>query len=358
MSRPRVLAGAAAWIAVALSATVAGPLRAQAREELADQMARITARGVAWKLADPRFGPRAQRAPAPQIGRSGAVVVAIGSDDPAGRAQAIAEGLASAIDSAAPWARPAAERVVFFAHTWGVSSLQGTTGRRPIHFDAPRPVLVARSVQAASWTLGIAMVADDSIMRSWVGNGVDLLWDSRERNALIIAELIRGGSPSGTDCLRGGAAACAMWLGLDERARYTPEDARQQLRDLFSQARRPLSEPYESCWQGDDEACYRIQIIRYPSSDDARRSLFHFVAATYGPDVTLRLLADGASSIGARLTRATGKPPAQLASAWRTWLFAEAHWEPVRAGAREALPTMVVIGLMLAFATRSGRWRA
>lgn len=335
------------------------PLGAQTRAELVDRLARVTSLGVERKLAEYASGERdpSSRRP-PQIGRSGSIVVALGPDDPPGSAQAIAAGLAALVDSAAPWALPFADSVVLFSHFRGADTLQALTGRQPLRFELGSNQSMVGSVQDAARTLSIALIARDSVIRSWAGSGVDLLWNARERNPLIIAELITGRSSSGRGCLSGRVESCAIWLGLDDRSTYTAEDARRQLRVLFPQEPDWLPGLYGACRQGDDDSCFRANIFgHFVSSDEARRSLFHFIAATYGPDATRRLLADHTGSIGSRITRATGKQPVELATEWRAWLFAEAHWRPVTAGVRETIPAIVVVGMMLGLAMRSGRWR-
>ena len=324
MSRQRATLLMAAVIGTVGSAV---PLRAQTRDELVDRLSRATSLGVERKLAEYASGERGRR-PAPQIGRSGSIVVALGPNDSSGRAQAIAAGLAALVDSAAPWALPFADSLVLFSHFVGVDALHALTGRRPLYFEMGSNQSMAGGVQAAAWNLSIALIARDSVIRNWAGSGVDLLWNARERNALVITELIRGTTSNGRGCLRGRAESCAIWLGLDDRATYPAADARQQLR-----------------------------VGHFVSSDEARRSMFHFIAVRYEADATRRLLNDHTGSMVARVTRATGKQPVELATEWREWLFAEAHWRPVTAGVREAIPAIVVAGMMLGLAMRSGRWR-
>lgn len=348
-------------MAAILGAAAALPARARAqtRDELVERLARATSLGVERKLAE-NASAAARRESAPRIGRSGSIAVALGSSDTTGRADSLAAGLAALVDSAAPWARPFADSVAFASGLTlaELSAVPGLTGRRPLGFEMPSRQGLTEGVQAAAWTLSMALIAGDSLLSRWAGTGVDLRWDPRERNALVITELIDGRTASGRSCLSGRAESCADWLAISDRA-YTAADAREMLKVLFPQEPGRLPGLFGACRQGDDDACLRAGILgHFAASDEARRSLFHFIAARYGPDATRRLLTDHRGTIGTRVTRATGKQPVPLAREWREWLFAEAHWQPVRAGVREAVPALAIVGLMLGLAMRSGRWRA
>jgi len=218
-----------------------------------------------------------------------------------------------------------------------------------------------RKAAIVSGIHAIGEVLTPRTVRTWAG-ALYVVWDPAVENAGVIRGMIGDPSVPASGCVAGVAASCAAFLGIDDgpdvlRRRFPSADARR----LGVLVGRRDAARARQCGSGDERACYEL-LARYgppsPSSEYQRQSMLFFVRDRFGAAALRGLLADTSTRMEVRLRRATGLAPAALAEAWRSWVFRTAHWEPVRAGVREAVPVVLLVGLLLTLAARSGRWRA
>jgi hypothetical protein len=93
-----------------------------------------------------------------------------------------------------------------------------------------------------------------------------------------------------------------------------------------------------------------------PAGPALRSSLLAYVRALPG-DLLVPALADHSGPVGERLRRTAGVTEDSLVRGWRIWLLTGGGQRLVTAGVRDALPALVLSGLLLLSATRGGRWR-
>jgi hypothetical protein len=331
----------------------------------------------AERMAAQHREQRRRREGVAQLGLESGVLVAIPGTEPAGRARALARAIGDTVAShAARLAEPIERFAIVDARAregvrWALEGpdtglVRELRRRTTVRFEWPtagppsEDSLLAWAAIAGAQALLDHLIRYDEPLQRWLEWRYELHWSARESNRSVVAELLYGPWTRGRECLAGDGLACARWLGLNEgasavRERYTPAEARRLARPAeWARA----SSHQEACGQGDVEACYRQLVgVEVPASLGARRSFLAFVRARYGREAMAAVLADR-SAIGARVTAATGAGLEELGREWREWLLRETRWQPVRAGMRELLPTLLLVGVLVTMAGRSGRWRA
>lgn len=341
----------------ALGLLLAAPARGQDLRELRARLARAEAlRDSLRRLSADRTADATSRL---QRGEAGPIVVFVPGEYAAGAAAAVARQVwedyraAGFFDSS---------RLAGFALVTGlhVTSIEG---REVVEFGSPQTGLLRSFVDEAAdnavWTLSRA--ATDPSWGRWVEDHFEIRWDAPRMNRNVVQDLRLGRFERTRGCLAGDAQDCARYLGLDlsgsVRERYTPRDMR-----TIVEHRRPtgLDPIAELCVHGGvDDACYEAWPARYlvtPASAYARRSFLHFVRETKGAQAVARLLADTDGSWGSRVQRATGQAPAELAAAWRTWVFRTVEQNPVPVRPLEGASSLLIAAVLLGIATRRARW--
>ena len=256
--------------------------------------------------------------------------------------------------------------VIAYAATAVDSVLQGESlsGRTRLGaYVAPHPDSLTDG-----WSVAVAIARDyreslEPTWRAWLPSDLGVAWTLRHDGPGAARELMRGDTYAGAQCLAGRVAACRLWLGLDGDAnpylvRYRPEELRRLVHGRwFPDGANELA---HQCTTGSDAACQQVASLGYlppiPAGLAPRGSLLGYVRALPG-DRLVPALADHSGAVGDRLARAAGVTEDSLVSAWRFWLLTGGGQRPVTAGARDVLPVLVLSGLLLLAATKSGRWR-
>jgi hypothetical protein len=257
--------------------------------------------------------------------------------------------------------------VIAYAATAVDSVLQGEnlSGRTRLGaYVAPHPDSLADG-----WSVAGAIARDyweslEPTWRAWLPPDLGVAWTLRHDGPGATRALMRGDTYAGATCLAGSVAACRLWLGLDADAnpylvRYRPEELRQLVHGRWFPDDR-ANELAHQCTTGSDAACLQIASLGYlpsiPAGQDLRSSLLGYVRARPA-NLLVAALAGHSGSVGERLARAAGTTEDSLVAGWRIWLLTGGGQRRVTAGVRDALPVLVLSGLLLLAATKSGRWR-
>jgi len=199
--------------------------------------------------------------------------------------------------------------------------------------------------------------------RKWLPWDLALEWTPL-LNVSSVEDLTTPRWQIGARCLQRDASACRAWLGLDGGDEYvsrlyTSDERREWVR-LYLPGN---PEQRRRCLDGSDAVCTLIASARsqnplppIPASPSVRGALLRSMHATYGPG-SLRALLDTTGTLGQRIERATGQPLDSVVLNARAWILGLGQPERVRAGASELTATLLFAALLVALATRSGRWR-
>lgn len=346
---------------VGLIVLLAAPLPAQDVGVLRARLARMHQIQDSLRHEGARSGAAAAREA--QRAMAGPVLVAVPSHASPGLAEQVAAAVWEQARTAGLFSRDDLARITLVAGMEGVQ----LDGRRTVTFslssDTSAHVFLTYTVDNATWNLARAILSES--WRDYLDANLPLRWQPGRDNLPVIAELKAGELSRTRGCLANAAIDCAAYLGLDEsrdplRYRFTPDDIRLRLARAWAPGSLRPGDPMRRCLEGSDAGCYSTWFagtLSTPSIGAARQSLVHFIRATHGADVARAMLADSAGTWGSRLRRATGKEPVAIAAEWREWLFASANQQPPTVSYSQAAVTLLVIGLLLAAATRSPRWR-
>lgn len=198
------------------------------------------------------------------------------------------------------------------------------------------------------------------------GDFVLWAWDPADQVESVLNELAsEGATATGRECLAGMIGSCRLWLGFDRDSvpyenRYRPEELVASVQ--FWNSRNAELAP---CRQGDIPACLRmfhqvraiVPLSPIPAPAATRASLLLVLRERRGAEAVQRVLADTTGSIGERLARAADLSVDSLTSEWRMWVLSRGRSDRVQAGAGELISALLFVGLLVALATRSGRWR-
>jgi hypothetical protein len=244
---------------------------------------------------------------------------------------------------------------------------------RAEHLD--RRVRIMADISSAPDTLANGLLAADVIgqaylgtldeeWRKWLPGDLAIGWTMRVEGGEAVRDLMAGGIRTGARCLAGSAPDCRLWLGLDrdDRAdRYQPAEIRRLLlAGYWWPGMRGLA---RQCADGADDACQTLArrggylVPAVPAGLASRGSLIRAVRVCHGDGALRQALVDTTGSVGERLARATHLSEDSLVGEWRSWLLTGGGQPRVTAGVREAVPALIVAGLLLLAAARSGRWR-
>lgn len=219
------------------------------------------------------------------------------------------------------------------------------------------------------WRIAASIAAEyretlDAAWRTWLPVDYGIAWKREREGGAAMRSLTQDVTFGGRECLAGKMAECRRWLGLDPdehpyATRYRAEELRRMTRERWfgtSNADR------SACLGGSDDACLRFVEERrwlslIPAPDAARAAMIRAVHALHGAPAVQAALADTAGGVGARFAQAAGVSEDSLVAEWRVWVLSGGRPQRVTASAGDALPIMLLAGLALLLASRSGRWR-
>lgn len=210
----------------------------------------------------------------------------------------------------------------------------------------------------AIWTISEGFL-HDSLVREWLERRLDPRSDS-DVNTGVVEDLAIGTWSATRGCMMARSADCVTYLGLEDAPDYRLRFPVNELRELMVRQRadeQRASSITRQCSQGSDLACLTIaRSYMVPASMGARRSFVVFLRSRYGVPAVRILLEGPEPTLGARVRRATHDDPAAVAARWRDWVLTTGRRQPVEAGLRWFFSAALSAGLLLAAATRSGRW--
>lgn len=303
-------------------------------------------------------------------GISGPVLVVLRSSDDQATADQVAVRIREAVQQFGVFADSelAAIAVVDDAVSSSGDIIAGPSGpRRVVAFPRPggteqagwlgrnRAEILADN---AIWTVSEGFL-HDSLVRDWLERRLDPRTDS-DANAGVVEDLAIGTWSATRGCMTARSIECVRYLGLEDapdlRARFPVNELRDQMVRQHADELSSNNIMFQ-CSQGQDHACLTIaRGYVVPASLGARRSFVVFIKSRYGVPAA-RILLDGPEpTLGARVRRATQEDPAVVAARWRDWVLVTGRRQAVQAGLRWILSATVAAGLLLALATRSGRW--
>ncbi len=203
----------------------------------------------------------------------------------------------------------------------------------------------------------------DADWRGWLpsNHGVGV-WD-RSASWAAFEVLTRSPWSVGSRCLAGEVIGCRLWLGVDRDS--SPFEARYQadeLRDYFARYSKWFAERSPAgrdCLGGTGRACFAYArednhpVPAIPADETGRRSLVRAVRALHGTAALERAFADTAGSVGERFARAAGVGVDSLMREWRYWVLTRGGRPQDRNLLADALPALVLAGILLAAARRS-----
>jgi hypothetical protein len=243
----------------------------------------------------------------------------------------------------------------------------GMMRRAPVPLD----LADAPDTLVAGWIVAVALgrafrTSLDSTWRAWLPPDLSIGWRMRRDDPAAVRELMEAQTRVAARCLGGELTDCGRWLGVDRdlhpfRTRFEPADIRRLIRgrSWFYQPGYALA---SQCITGSDDACVRIAeqgdvLDPIPAGRLPRSSLLRAVRARHGLDALRQALADTVGSVGERLARAAGVGRDSMLAEWRAWVMTGGGQRGVTASAGDTLPSLLVVGLLLFAAARSGRWR-
>ncbi len=224
-------------------------------------------------------------------------------------------------------------------------------------------VLIVPAVAMATAIATAYRDTRDADWREWLPGNYGVGEWTRNAAGGAFETLSRGAFAVGARCLDGDVKGCRLWLGVDRdssrfQARYTANEIREFVgRYGRWEARR--SSAAQQCLGGADSACFDYAaeehhpISPFPADDGGRRSLVRAVGALHGPETIGRALADTAGSVGDRFARASGVSEDSLMREWRYWVLTRGGRPQDRELLADALPSVLLAGLLLAAARRS-----
>jgi hypothetical protein len=204
----------------------------------------------------------------------------------------------------------------------------------------------------------------DSGWQHWLPFDFGIEWDPKVHGYWALASLTNPDVAVGQGCLAGRVAQCRLWLGLDDDARpiamrYRPDEIRRRIVGWTSWV--GLADR-QQCGGGDDAACVRyaeaypaVSVIPAPAV--ARASFVRALWAMHGPQVVARAFGDTHGSIGERFARAASIREDSLVAEWRSWTLARGRPDHLAASLPQSLIVLLIAGLAVWAATRTGRWR-
>ena len=205
----------------------------------------------------------------------------------------------------------------------------------------------------------------DHTWQEWLPRNYGILWDAKEDGDQAISDLASvSGYARGKECLAGRLRSCRLFFGLDHdanemMARFTPDEIVAE-----TQYRTPPTADGNACRNHDVDACIRVMetlpreaVRRVPASAHERAGLLRALHDRHGGEAVRRAFADTTGSLGERLARAAGLTEDSLITEWRTWVLSRGRTERVSAGVGDFTSALIFILLLVAMATRSGRWR-
>ena len=234
-------------------------------------------------------------------------------------------------------------------------------------------VAVVRPSRWASSPEGQAEKALDRLMaevlpedaRAWMAGHSILVPSDR---AVVFRQVVTGGLEVTEACRTGRLDACALALGLSDRApgeAYTSEELRRLIAGT-DPGWPPQAAEWSACVQGDDPACgdflakkgNRASLLR-PLSPAVRHSVLQTALETGGVGALARLRAPvplhGKPALVARLEAASGMSLQDLLSEWR-----DRYLTPPVRHASPGIPTLFLalgwLGLAAGYSSRRLRW--
>ncbi len=203
----------------------------------------------------------------------------------------------------------------------------------------------------------------DADWREWLPGDLGVGPWTRSAAWGAFESLSRGTLAVGARCLDGEVQGCRLWLGVDRdssrfQARYTANEIREFV-GRYAQWETRRSTAAQQCLGGADSACFEYAtekhhpISPFPADEGGRRSLVRAVGALHGSEAIGRALADTAGSVGDRFARASGVSEDSLLREWRYWVLTRGRRPQDRELLADALPSILLAGLLLAAARRS-----
>jgi len=221
---------------------------------------------------------------------------------------------------------------------------------------------------ADGWTVAAELARSyrqtlDSTWRVWLPLDMGLAWTMRREGPEAVRELMQGETRAGGDCLAGLISGCRRWLGLDAAApatRFRPAELRVLVSGRWFPSRAAVGLAHD-CTVGSDFACLRLVALGFlppiPAGPVPLASFAGYVRTRGPKGALLRALADRNGGVGDRFARAVGVPEDSLVRGWRSWVMTGGGQPRVTANLRDAWPAVLVAGLLILAASRSGRWR-